>query len=140
MLSGAEAGAETDGSWFTCRVPFAPLVPVPKDPRRGSPASVSSWTAEGAGPGRSKPTWSPIPAAAGPSSPAAAAAEPAAPDPVRVAVLAIEGVARASMRACFTGNSIDVAAPDEATAGVLRRALAESGRATDRLVRIVVAG
>jgi hypothetical protein len=87
-----------------------------------------------------RPSPWPIPAAAAPSSPAAAAAEPAAPDPVRVAVLAIEGVARASMRACFTGNSIDVAAPDEATAGVLRRALAESGRATDRLVRIVVAG
>ncbi len=69
------------------------------------------------------------------------AAEIAAPDPVRVAVLAIDGVGRASIRACFTGNEIHVAAPDEATASVLRSALAETGRtrATDRLIRIVVA-
>jgi len=68
------------------------------------------------------------------------APEAAGPDPVRIAVLAIDSVALASMRACFTGSEVDVAAPDEATASVLRRALAVTGqtRATDRLIRIVV--
>lgn len=71
---------------------------------------------------------------------AATAPEAVGPDPVRIAVLAIDSVGRASMRACFTGSEVDVAAPDEATASVLRRALAVTGqtRATDRLVRIVV--
>jgi hypothetical protein len=64
----------------------------------------------------------------------------AAADPVKVAVLAIEAVGRASVRACFTGTEIDVAAPDEATASVLREALTETARtrATDRLIRITV--
>ena len=64
-----------------------------------------------------------------------------AADPVKVAVLAIDIVGRASVRACFTGTAIDVAAPDEATASVLRAALAETARvrATDRLIRITVA-
>jgi hypothetical protein len=61
-------------------------------------------------------------------------------DPLKVAVLAIDDVGRASVRACFTGTEIHVAAPDEATASVLRDALAETARAraTDRLIRIVV--
>ena len=72
---------------------------------------------------------------AAPNRPADAVA-----DPVKVAVLAIDSVGRASVRACFTGTEIQVAAPDEATASVLRAALAETarGRATDRLVRITV--
>ncbi|HEX3861714.1 MAG TPA: hypothetical protein VHY35_08470 [Stellaceae bacterium] len=63
------------------------------------------------------------------------------PDPVRLAVLALDAVGRASLRASFSGKDIEVKAPDEATASVLRAALAETGRsrATDRLIRIVVA-
>jgi hypothetical protein len=62
------------------------------------------------------------------------------PDPVRLAVLAIDSVAGATMRASFTGTEVRVAAPDEATASVLRAALAETARtrATDRLIRITV--
>lgn len=62
------------------------------------------------------------------------------PDPVRLAVLAIDTVAGATMRASFTGTEVQVAAPDEATASVLRAALAETSRtrATDRLIRITV--
>jgi hypothetical protein len=61
-------------------------------------------------------------------------------DPVKVAVLAIDTVAAASMRAAFTGATVQVAAPDEATASVLRAALADtaSRRATDRLIQITV--
>ena len=61
-------------------------------------------------------------------------------DPVKLAVLAMDAVGRASMRASFTGTEIEVAAPDEATAAVLRAALAETARnrATDRLIRITV--
>ena len=40
------------------------------------------------------------------------AQEAAGPDPVKIAALAIDGVARASMRACFSGSEIAVAAPD----------------------------
>jgi hypothetical protein len=61
-------------------------------------------------------------------------------DPVRLAVLVLDRVAGASMRAAFTGTEVGVAAPDEATALVLRAALAETARtrATDRLIRITV--
>ncbi len=70
------------------------------------------------------------------------AAEDPVPDPVRLAILAIDTVAGASMRASFTGTEVHVAAPDEATASVLRAALAETARtrATDRLIRVTVAG
>jgi hypothetical protein len=61
------------------------------------------------------------------------------PDPVRIAVLAIESLGRASMRAAFTGIEVCVAIPDE-TATIFRAALAETSRTrtTDRLVRVVV--
>jgi hypothetical protein len=63
------------------------------------------------------------------------------PDPVSLAVLAIDGVGPAAVRACASGVEVRVAAPDEATARVLRTALAETARRrdTDRLIRIIVA-
>ena len=62
------------------------------------------------------------------------------PDPVQIAVLAIENLGRASMRAALTGIEVRVAVPDEATAAIFRAALAETGRKrmTDRLVRMVI--
>ncbi len=64
----------------------------------------------------------------------------AQPDPVRIAVLAIESLGRASMRASFTGIEVRVAVPDDATAAIFRAALTETARTrpTDRLVRVVV--
>lgn len=75
------------------------------------------------------------------TAPAAAAAQQAAqPDPVRIAVLAMDSLGRASMRASFTGIEVKVAVPDDATAAVFRAALCETTRTrpTDRLVRVVV--
>ena len=68
------------------------------------------------------------------------AIEDSVPDPVRLAVLAIDTIAGATMRASFTGTEVHVAAPDEATASILRAALAETARtrATDRLIRVTV--
>lgn len=65
---------------------------------------------------------------------------PAAPDPVKLAVLAMETLGRASMRASFTGIEVKVAVPDQATAAIFRAALGETipNRPTDRLVRVVV--
>ena len=65
---------------------------------------------------------------------------PAQPDPVRIAVLAMENLGRASMRASFTGIEVKVAVPDDATAAIFRAALSETtrNRPTDRLVRVVV--
>ena len=62
------------------------------------------------------------------------------PDPVQIAVLAIERLGRASMRAALTGIEVRVAVPDEATAAIFRAALAETSRTrtTDRLVRVVI--
>jgi len=62
------------------------------------------------------------------------------PDPVSLAVLAIDRVGPAAVRACASGVEVRVAAPDEATATVLRQALAQTARRrdTDRLIRIVV--
>jgi hypothetical protein len=62
------------------------------------------------------------------------------PDPVLLAVLAIDRVGPAAVRACASGVEVRVAAPDEATAQVLRQALAQTARRrdTDRLIRIVV--
>lgn len=75
-------------------------------------------------------------------APTRAAPEPAVPqpDPVRIAVLAMESLGRASMRASFTGIAVKVAVPDDATAAIFRAALAETvrSRPTDRLVRVVV--
>ena len=64
------------------------------------------------------------------------------PDPVQIAVLAIESLGRASMRAALTGIEVRVAVPDEAIAAIFRAALAETGRTrtTDRLVRVVIDG
>ncbi|HEX3954420.1 MAG TPA: hypothetical protein VHW90_12650 [Stellaceae bacterium] len=61
-------------------------------------------------------------------------------DPVRIAVLAMEGLGLASMRASFTGNEVEVAVPDEMTAAIFQAAIAETARtrATDRLIRIVI--
>ena len=61
-------------------------------------------------------------------------------DPVSLAVFAIDRVGPAAVRACASGVEVRVAAPDEATAAVLRAALAETARrrATYQLIRIVV--
>jgi hypothetical protein len=63
-----------------------------------------------------------------------------APDPVSLAIFAIDRVGAAAVRACASGVEVRVAAPDEATAEVFRAALAETAqrRGTDRLIRIVV--
>jgi hypothetical protein len=62
------------------------------------------------------------------------------PDPVLLAVLAIDRVGPATVRACASGVEVCVTAPDEATARILRAALAQTAgrRGTDRLIRIVV--
>ena len=62
------------------------------------------------------------------------------PDPVLLAVLAIDRVGPAAVRACASGVEVCVTAPDEATARILRAALAQTARRrrTDRLIRIVV--
>ena len=63
-----------------------------------------------------------------------------ASDSVRIAVLAMEGLGRASMRASFTGTEVEVMVPDARTAAVFEAALIETAnrRPTDRLIRIVV--
>jgi hypothetical protein len=73
------------------------------------------------------------------------AAEPAQsdgpmPDPVRIAVLAMESLGRASMRASFTGTEVQVTVPDASTAAVFNAALVETvqRRPTDRLIRVVI--
>jgi hypothetical protein len=67
-------------------------------------------------------------------------AQPAHPDPVKIVVLAMESLGRASMRASFTGVEVKVAVPDDTTAAIFRAALSETTgtRPTDRLVRVVV--
>ena len=68
-------------------------------------------------------------------------AQPATtPDPVSLAIFAIDRVGPAAVRACASGLEVRVAAPDEATARVFRAALAETAqrRTTDQLIRIVV--
>jgi len=62
------------------------------------------------------------------------------PDPVSLAIFAIDRVGSAAVRACASGIEVRVAAPDEATAAVFRAALAQTARrrATDQLVRIIV--
>jgi hypothetical protein len=66
--------------------------------------------------------------------------QPGPPDPVKLAVLAMDSLGRASMRASFTGVEVKVAVPDDATAAIFRAALSETvrNRPTDRLVRVVV--
>lgn len=77
---------------------------------------------------RARRAWLPVPA------------QPAHPDPVKIAVLAMESLGRASMRASFTGVEVKVAVPEDATAAIFRAALSETTRTrpTDRLVRLVV--
>jgi hypothetical protein len=64
---------------------------------------------------------------------------PQTPDPVSVAVFAIDQVGPAAVRACAYGVKVRIAAADEATAAVIREALAETARRrpTDRLIQIV---
>jgi hypothetical protein len=65
---------------------------------------------------------------------------PETPDPVSLAVFAIDRVGPAAVRACACGVEVRIAAPDEATAAVFRAALVQTARrrATDQLIRIVV--
>ena len=67
-------------------------------------------------------------------------AEVEIPDPISLAIFAIDRVGPAAVRACASGLEVRVAAPDEATAAVFRAALVETARrrATDQLIRIVV--
>jgi hypothetical protein len=60
--------------------------------------------------------------------------------PVRIAVLAMESLCTASMRASFSGTEVCVAVPDATTAAIFPAAIAETSRtrSTDRLIRIVV--
>lgn len=83
---------------------------------------------------RARAGWLSVPAAPTPAT------VPAQPDPVRIAVLAMESLGRASMRASFTGTEVKVAVPDDETAAIFRAALIETTRTrpTDRLVRVVV--
>jgi hypothetical protein len=62
------------------------------------------------------------------------------PDPVSLAIFAIDRVGPAAVRACASGVEVRVSAPDEATAAIFRAALTETARrrATDQLIRIVV--
>lgn len=82
---------------------------------------------------RARPAWLPGQAVV-------AQVEPAQPDPVRLAVLAMESLGRASMRASFTGVEVKVTVPDDVTAAIFRAALSETirTRPTDKLVRVVV--
>jgi hypothetical protein len=61
------------------------------------------------------------------------------PDPVSVAIFAIDRVGPATVRACAIGTAVRVSARDEATATVIRAALSETSRArpTDRLIQVV---
>lgn len=87
---------------------------------------------------RGRPSWPFAQAIAVPE--AAAIAPLVQPDPVKIAVLAMEELGRASMRASFTGIEVRVAVPDDAIAAIFRAALSETARSrpTDRLVRVVV--
>ena len=69
------------------------------------------------------------------------AREPAkGPDPLSVAVFAIDQVGPAAVRACASGVEVRIAAADEATAAVIRAALIVTARhrPTDRLIRVVI--
>jgi hypothetical protein len=73
-----------------------------------------------------------------PLSEGSAALEPLGPDPVSLAVFAIDRVGPAAVRACASGVEVRIAAADEATAAVIRAALTETARRrpTDRLIRV----
>jgi hypothetical protein len=63
-----------------------------------------------------------------------------ATDLARIAVLAMEGLGHASLRAAFTGREVCVPVPDATTAAIFRAAISETARTrlTDRLIRIVI--
>jgi hypothetical protein len=63
-----------------------------------------------------------------------------APDPVSLAVFAIDRVGPAAVRAAASGVEVRVFAADEATAAVIRAALAQTARhrPTDRLIRVEI--
>ena len=63
-----------------------------------------------------------------------------APDPVSLAVFAIDRVGPAAVRAAASGVEVRVLAADESTAAVIRAALAQTARhrPTDRLIRVVI--
>lgn len=63
----------------------------------------------------------------------------AGPDPVSVAVFAIDRVGPAAVRASASGQQVRIAVTDEATAAVIRAALAQTARRrpTDRLIQVV---
>jgi hypothetical protein len=63
-----------------------------------------------------------------------------APDPVSLAVFAIDQVGPAAVRACAYGMEVRITAADEATAAVIRAALAETARRrpTDRLIKVLI--
>jgi hypothetical protein len=62
-----------------------------------------------------------------------------APDPVSLAVFAIDRVGPAAVRAAASGVEVRVLAADESTAAVIRAALVQTARhrPTDRLIRVV---
>ena len=51
------------------------------------------------------------------------------PDPVSLAIFAIDRIGPAAVRACASGVEVSVAAPDEATAAVLSRRVGRDRRA-----------
>jgi hypothetical protein len=63
------------------------------------------------------------------------------PDPVSLAIFAIDQVGPAAVRACAYGVEVCITAADEATAAVIRAALAETTRhrPTDRLIKVLIA-
>jgi hypothetical protein len=62
------------------------------------------------------------------------------PDPVAVAILALDRLGPAAVRASLSGVGVRVTVPDEPMAAVFRAALTETRRrrVTDRLIEIVV--
>jgi len=62
------------------------------------------------------------------------------PDPISLAIFAIDRVGPAAVRASASGVEVRVAVPDEATAAGAKFGLAKTARrrATDQLIRIVV--
>jgi hypothetical protein len=78
---------------------------------------------------RSRPGRPPSrPVASPPFARRAPAMPDTAPDPVSVAVFAIDQVGPAAVRACASGVEVRVATTDEATAAVIRAALTETAR------------
>lgn len=61
-------------------------------------------------------------------------------DPVSLAIFAIDQVGPAAVRACASGVEVRVLAADEATAAVIRAALAQTARRrpTDRLIHVEI--